>query len=102
MRGHADGLLAGGGVGDEQHLAGIEKLLQALDLLDERLVDLLAAGGVENLDVAGLAFRPLEGEPGGFLHVLQAGRRGEYRDADLPAEGGQLLDGGGTMQDRTR
>ncbi len=103
MRGDADRLLAGRRIGHEQHLARLEKFLQPLDLLDQRLVDLLPARGVENLDVRPTwVSRPFERQPGRFLHILQPGRRAENRHADLLPERRQLLDGRRAVQDRTR
>ena len=64
MGGDADGLLAGRGIRHEQDFARLEKVLQFLDLLDQRLVDFLPAGGVENLNVAVLGFRPIRAPAG--------------------------------------
>ncbi len=77
---YRDGLLAGGGVDDEENFLGLEELFQAADFLDEVLIDFLAAGGVEDLDVAGLVFAPGESLPGGLEDVGlaggEAGKRG--------------------------
>ena len=72
VSGNANGLLAGGGVGDEEDLAGLKEGLEVLDFLDEGLVDLLAAGSIKNLDIAVLGLSPLKGEAGAFLDVLEA------------------------------
>ena len=60
MRRHADRLLAGRRIGHEQHFLRLEEFLELLDFLDQRGVDFLPAGGVENLDVTGLLRRPFE------------------------------------------
>ena len=98
MRRHAHRLLAGGGVGHEQHFLRLQKFAQTLQLLHERLVDFLPAGGVEDLHVARCLARPLERELRDFQHILFAGGRGENRDVDLAAERGELLDRRRTLQ----
>jgi hypothetical protein len=61
MRRDADRLLAGRGIGDKQHFLWLKEL-ELLDF-DQHRVDLLPAGGVENLDVATLFCRPIETMP---------------------------------------
>ena len=46
--GHGDGVLAGHGVDDEQHVVGLDLALDRLQLLEHRLVDVQPAGGVED------------------------------------------------------
>jgi len=41
------GILAGHGVGDEEDLGGVEGFLELVQFLHELLVDVLAAGGVD-------------------------------------------------------
>ena len=50
--GGVDGVLAGHGVGDEEDFGGVEELLERGHLVHERGVDLVAAGGVDDEDVA--------------------------------------------------
>ena len=72
-------------------------MVDALQLFHERLVDRQATGGVEDDDA-----RPLLPRPGhaGTAHGDRIGDPvgGVDRDAELPAEDGQLLDGGGTLE----
>ncbi len=60
--GGVDGVLAGHGVGDEEDLAGVEELLESGHLVHESGVDVVAAGGVDDEDVAA--------EVGGFAAGL--------------------------------
>ena len=98
VAGDGDRALAGGGVGDEERFARGDEGVEALEFLDQAVVDLLAAGGVEDEDVAGLGFGPLDGFGGDLDDVGFAGLRGEDGNADLAADGGELVDGGGAVE----
>jgi hypothetical protein len=50
--GGVDGVLAGHGVGDEEDLGGVEELFELRHLVHQGGVDLVAAGGVDDEDVA--------------------------------------------------
>ena len=50
--GGADGVLTGHGVGDEQNLGRIQQLFERLHLVHELIVDVEAAGGVNDEHVA--------------------------------------------------
>ncbi len=72
--GGVDGVLAGHGVGDEENLAGVEELFEALHLAHQVFVDVEAAGGVDDEGVAAhdaasrrasLARRSTSAEPAG-------------------------------------
>ena len=52
VRRHVHGFLAGGRVQDQKNLVGLDEVAQADQLLNERLVDLQPAGGIENEGVA--------------------------------------------------
>ena len=91
--GHVHGLLAEGAVGDEEDLVRLHHGGQALHLLDQALVDLKAAGGVEDEGVgAGVGGRLQAGPPDG-RHVLR-GPVGVKADLLLAGKDFQLVDGG--------
>ncbi len=91
-------LLAGGGIRDEERFLRSDEIVQALEFGDERLVDFLAAGGVEDEDGALLFLRPDEGIPGDLDDVGFGGFWGVARDVDLLCEHRQLVDGGGAIE----
>ena len=96
--GHADRLLAGGGVGDEQRFARLEEGGDTFQLLDQGVVDFLAAGGVEDDGGGILGFQPFDGAFGGFEDVFFARFRGEHGHADVVGEYLELLDGGRAVE----
>ena len=99
VRGDAHRLLAGRGVGDEEDFLRLEEFLQLLEFLDQRLVDFLPAGGVENLDVAALrSAGPGDWRRPARLTSFSPACGRENRDADLLAERRELLDRGGALQ----
>ena len=63
MRRHAHRLLAGRGIGHEQHLLRLKEIAQPLELLHQRLVDFLPARGIVNLHVALLLVAPMRAPP---------------------------------------
>jgi hypothetical protein len=98
LLGDADRLLTGGGIADQEDLLGAEQFLKVNEFPDERVVDLTAAGGVVNLDIAPLGLAPGEGSAGCGQDILFRGIGTEDRYLDLLPQGGELLDGGGTDQ----
>ena len=75
MLGHADRLLASGGVGDEENFLRLEEVAQALQFLHERLVDLLPAGRVVDLHVRAGLFRRPRRRLAADLHEVRRTRR---------------------------
>ena len=96
--GGVDGVLPGHGVDDQQDFVGGDGLFDLLQLFHQPVVDLQAAAGVDNSPVDAKLLRPLQAGPG----HLDNGRRlrvfGIDGDVQLPSQGFQLLDGGGTPQ----
>ncbi len=95
--GAVDGVLAGHGVDDEHDLVGLDALVDALELLHQFVVDVQAAGGIEDDDRD--AFFP------GLLHGVVADDDGVGGAAlgidgepELFADDVQLVDGGGALQ----
>jgi len=100
--GGVDGVLAGHGVGDEEDLAGVEKLFELRHLVHEGGVDLVAAGGVDDehvaAEVGGFAFgffgEAEDGVGAGFFF-------GDFAFVEMGGDGagddGELLAGGGTV-----
>jgi hypothetical protein len=98
MLGHADGLLSGGRVTDEEHLLWNEQFLQLFEFLQERLVDFLASGGVIDLHISTLLLAPGRGLPAHAENVGLSGLWLKHRNADLIAQGGKLFDSGGALK----
>ena len=95
--GGADRVLPGHRVGDEEDLLGLDGRRHGGHLAHQILVDVQAAGGVDDDGVpSGLARLPeaLARDLDGIL--ASAGL--EDRNADLPAEGDELLNRGGPRQ----
>ena len=89
---HVDGLLAEGGVGDEEDLVRLEGVADAADFFHQVAVDLQAAGGVDDDEV----------RRGGFGFFDQAahhrgdigrGAVGAEIEAFVLGEGLELVDG---------
>ena len=96
--GHADGVLAGHRVDDEEGVVGVDDLADPADLLHHLGIDGQAAGGVDDQHVLAQA--------AGFGQTAlgrghRVARLAEHRDIDLPAEGAQLLHGGRALEVRT-
>ena len=70
LLGDVDGVLAGHGVDDEQHDVRLDALLDVRELLHERLVDVQAAGGVDDQDVLAVALGLVERPAGDVDGVL--------------------------------
>ncbi len=100
--GGVDGVLAGHGVGDEEDLAGVEELFEALHLVHQLFVDVEAAGGVDDEGVAahdagfaaGFFGEALdEGGAGGLAFLVafvELGFNGFGDDFELLAGGGAV------------
>ena len=88
--GEIDRVLAGQRVGDEQDFVRAGGVADLRHLRHQRLVDMGAAGGVEQHDVVALQARDALGAPGDRDRVL-AGDDRQRVDADLAAEHGELL-----------
>ena len=94
--GDVDRLLARHRVEDEQHVQGLRRLRDPLELVHQVGVDLVAARRVDDHDVGALLLRPgdaLLRRLDGVLALL-----GVDRDLDLPAELLELVDRGGALE----
>jgi hypothetical protein len=96
--GDAYGLLSGGGIADDEDFLRLEKIAELLEFLDERLIEFLSAGGVEDLHIAACRGTPVEALLGDLEHIGLAFFGAENRDIDLAAEDGELVDGGWAME----
>ena len=90
MGGDVDRLLAGGGIKHQQHLLRLDPRLEPDQLLDQRLVDLEAAGRVEDQRLPLEIRRHLEGGVGDLEHVRFTPQRA-HRDVELAAQRLQLV-----------
>ena len=90
--GGADGVLAGHGVDDEQDLVGLDGLFDGLELVHEGLIDMQAAGRIEEDHVVAVP----DGVGNGGLGDIDRVRLPhlEDRDSQLFADDLQLLDRG--------
>ena len=95
--GAADGVLAGHRVDDEVDLIGADGVVDALELVHERLVDCQSSRGVEDDDARPLLPRPVHAEPADGDRIGDP-VGGVHRHAELSAEDDQLLDGGRTLE----
>jgi hypothetical protein len=95
LGGDVDGLLAGHGIDDEQRVVGLDDVAHLPQLVHQLGVDLQAAGGVDDHDVATEARRLLERAP---RHRDRIGRLGVHGHADTLAEHPELLDRGRTLE----
>ena len=93
--GHVDGILTGHGVHGEEDFLGLDFRLDAAKLLHEGIVDVKAAGGIDDEHVAAIVVGVLDGLFGGFDRILRAVL--VHGDVDLLAHHFQLLDGGGAV-----
>ncbi len=96
--GHGNGLLAGGGVGDEKGFFRCEKGVQFFELGDEVVVELLATSGVEDDDAVVLGLCPSQRVLGDFDEVGLGGGRGVAGDFRLFCQKCELFDGGGAVE----
>ena len=90
--GNIDRVLAGHGVGHQQDLARLDRALDPLQLLHQRIIDVQAAGSVEDQRVVAVAVGKSLGIPADGHRIL-IGATVVHRDIELPAENFQLLDG---------
>ena len=93
--GHIHRVLAGHGVDDEERVVRVHRLGDAPGLVHEVLVDVEAAGGVDDQHVLAQALGLFEAGPG---HGLRVGGLGKNRDTGLSAQHPQLLDGGRALK----
>ena len=94
--GHVHGVLAGHGVGHQQHLRGLELGLDALQLGHQGLVYVQASGRVQDQHVAALA--GCRGQRmDAYFHRVAAGVALVHRHADLGAQRLELGDGRGPL-----
>jgi len=94
--GDVDGFLAGGGVEDEEDLAGLGEVTEPDEFLDEGFVDLETAGGIEDDGVAGGGTGFGKGFAADLQDIGLAGTQ-ENGDAEFVAEDLELVHGGGTI-----
>ena len=96
LRDHVDDVLARHGIHDHENLVGTDGLLDGHGLLHHLLVDLQAASGVHDHDVA-KAVDSLANGAGRHGHGVLAVATKD-RNADLPAEGGELVGRSGSVR----
>jgi len=91
-----DRVLAGQAVGDQQCLVGANLVAHGLELDHKLIVDMQAAGGIEDDDVDTFPLRGLLGTRGD-IHGLLTEHDRQAVDAGLIGEHLELLLGGGTL-----
>ena len=76
----------------------MEEIAEPAEFVEQGFIDLLAAGGVEDPDIAACFFAPFHGLAGGGEDI--GGSRGgaENGDADLFAEDAELVDGSRALE----
>ena len=92
LGGHVDGLLAEGGVGDEEDLVRLEGVADAADFFHQVAVDLQAAGGVDDDEVRGGGFGFLD-QAAHHRGDIGRGAVGAEVEAFVLGEGLELVDG---------
>src|SRR6185295_12834723 len=97
MRRHADRLLPSRRVGHQKDLLRFEEFSKTLDFLNQRNVDLLSTGGIENLDVPVLLGGPLKTGRSGPNHIFLLRIRSVNRHLHLLSKGRELLDRGRSL-----
>ena len=90
-------VLAGHAVGDEQDLVGLDRLLEALELVHHLVVDLQAAGGVDDHDAVARALRLRRCRAFAIFTTSCVVALGVHRDVELLPERLELVDGGGAV-----
>ena len=93
VRGHADGLLSGGGIEHEQNLARLNPVTQADKFLHQRLVDLQPAGCVEDDHVDAVLLGLGHRSVGDLIDVLFAAHQ-EAGEVELLGQRLELIHGG--------
>src|SRR5262249_24064211 len=88
---NADRLLTRRCIDDEQRFLRIKKSLQLLKLFDQRDIDFLATGRIEDVDVTASFLVPFKRGGRGTLHVFLAWVRFENWNVDLFAKRRGLL-----------
>ena len=105
LLGDVDRVLAGHRVHDQQHDVRLDALLDVRQLLHQRLVDVQAAGRVDDQDVLAVALGLVE-RPAGDVHrvlvdaLLVDGRARLGADLDQLLDGGRAVDVAGRDGDR--
>ena len=97
LLGDVDGVLAGHRVEHHQHVVRLGRVAHAHELVHQVAVDVQAAGGVDDHDVAALRGRGLDAVARDRDRIAARAAL-EDRHVDLPAERLELLDGGGALQ----
>jgi hypothetical protein len=95
--GGVDGVLADHGIDDEEDLMGLDLDVDGFEFVHQRLIDVEAAGGVEDDDVPAILLGELDGVAADLdgIFVFALGVDG---GVGLLAEGVELVDGGGALQ----
>ena len=92
LGGYVDGLLAEGGVGDEEDLVRLEGVADAADFLHQVAVDLQATGGVDDDEIRGGGFGFLD-QAAHHRGDIGRGAVGTEIKAFVLGEGLELVDG---------
>ena len=92
-----DGLLAEGGIADENDFVRLDFGLQIDELLDEIVVDLQTAGGIQDDGIQIVKLRVGNGAASNRIDVFRLAIR-EDIDAKFLCEDFDLVDGGGTVE----
>ena len=92
-----DGLLTEGGIADENDFVRLDFGLQIDELLDEIVVDLQTAGGIQDDGIQIVKLRVGDGAAGDRVDVFRLAIR-EDIDAELLREDFDLVDGGGSVE----
>jgi len=90
------GLLAGGGVEDEEDFGGLDQVLEADEFLYERFIDLKPAGSIEDQGIAGRGGGVGEGIAADLEDILLPGLE-EDGDVEFVTEDLELVHGGGAI-----
>ena len=91
--GDAYSLLACSRITDDEDFLRLQKIPEVLEFLDELFIQLLAAGRIENLDIATCGIAPVQRLPGDLENISLTFFRAENGDVDLLSQHGQLVDG---------
>src|SRR5712691_1425221 len=92
MRRDTDCLLTSRGVDHKKRFLRLQKSFELLKLLDQRDIDFLPAGGIEDVDVASSPLVPFERCGCRTLNIFLVRIRLENRNVDLFSERRELFD----------